>query len=214
MLIVINVLVYIYGLLLGPIGEERFISTYALVPARPFFTPMGHQGSVPAGATLVTSLFLHGGLLHIAGNMLYLWIFGNNVEDSMGRIRFIIFYLLSGIGASYAHAFTNPSSAVPMIGASGAISGILGAYILLFPRTKVITLIFYGLFIRTVEIPAFVVLGFWFVLQFLSAFVLGRSAGGIAWYAHVGGFAIGMMLIGFFKRKNVPFGGKRGYRYS
>lgn len=157
-------------------------------------------------------MFIHGGFLHIAGNMLYLWIFGNNIEDATGRLRFLIFYLLCGVFAAYAHAYMNRDSVTPMIGASGAISGVLGAYLLLYPRARVVTLVFFGFYIRTVEVPAMAVLGFWFLLQFLNALLSRGSTGGVAWYAHVAGFVAGMLLIGLFKRKAVPFGGRRRFR--
>lgn len=207
--IIINVAVYIHELLLGPGAQEAFVASFALIPKRLFSHAASAQHALPVGATLVTSMFLHGGFLHIAGNMLYLWIFGNNIEDSMGRVRFIIFYFLCGAVAAYSHALANAASAVPMIGASGAISGVLGAYLMLYPRARVLTLVAFGLYIRTVELPAMFVLGFWFVLQFLSALVSGGSGQGVAWYAHVGGFVAGMALIGLFKRRNVPFGGRR-----
>jgi len=133
-------------------------------------------------------MFMHGGLFHLGGNMLYLWIFGNNIEDRLGHVRFIIFYLFCGICAAYSHALTNPDSAIPMIGASGAVSGILGAYILLFPRANVHTLLFLGFFITTVKIPALIVIGFWAIIQFLSGMVSSglQNAGGVAWFAHLG----------------------------
>ena len=209
LLIVVNTVVFIYGLLLGQQSEALFVTSFALVPAR-LFSPDGvPAGALPAGLTVFTSMFLHGGFLHIAGNMLYLWIFGNNVEDAMGRVRFIIFYLLSGVVAAFSHALPNAASPVPMIGASGAVSGVLGAYLLLYPGARVLTLMVFGLFVRTVEIPAMFILGFWFAFQFLSVLASPGSGGGVAWYAHIGGFAGGMVLIGFFKRKNVPFGGRR-----
>jgi membrane associated rhomboid family serine protease len=152
-------------------------------------------------------MFLHGGLLHVAGNMLYLWIFGNNIEDSMGRMRFLLFYLLCGMIAAYGYAYLNRASSVPMLGASGAVAGVLGAYLLLYPRARVVTLFFFGFFIRTVPVPAVAVLGFWFVLQFLNAMMQDSGQGGIAWYAHVIGFVAGAVLIGLFKRRSVRFGG-------
>jgi membrane associated rhomboid family serine protease len=211
--IVVNVAVFIYGMLLGQRSEEQFVASFALIPARLFSPDAASVGVIPAGITVFTSMFLHGGLLHIGGNMLYLWIFGNNVEDAMGSIRFVIFYLLSGVVAAFSHALANTASVVPMIGASGAISGVLGAYLLLYPRARVLTLVVFGFFVRAVEIPAMFVLGFWFVFQFLSALVSSGTGGGVAWNAHVGGFVAGMVLIGFFKRNDVPFGGGRGYRY-
>jgi len=208
-IIVLNIAVFIYELALGPQAGEIFVDSFALIPKRLFSRVPEASHVVPAGAAIFTSMFLHGGFLHIAGNMLYLWIFGNNVEDSMGRIRFIVFYFLCGIIAAYTHAIANSASTVPMIGASGAISGVLGAYLLLYPRARVLTLIAFGLYIRTVEVPAMFVLGFWFVLQFLSAFLSTGTGGGVAWYAHIGGFLAGILLIGIFKRRDVPLWSRR-----
>jgi membrane associated rhomboid family serine protease len=211
-LILINCAVFVFEMSLGEKADNVLVASFALVPARLFSHQQALHGSLPVAATLVTSMFLHGGLLHLAGNMLYLWIFGNNVEDAMGRIRFILFYLLCGLVAAYAHAYMNRTSLTPMIGASGAISGVLGAYLLLYPRARVVTLMFFGFFIRTVEVPAKFVLGFWFALQFLNAFLTSGTGGGVAWYAHIAGFIAGLLLIGPFKRSNVPFGGGRGLR--
>jgi membrane associated rhomboid family serine protease len=209
LIIVLNVAVFLYELVLGPQAGEMFVDSFALIPKRLFSRFPEASHAVPAGVALFTSMFLHGGFLHIAGNMLYLWIFGNNVEDSMGRIRFIVFYFICGIIAAYTHAIANAASTVPMIGASGAISGVLGAYLILYPRTRVLTLIALGFYIRTVEVPAMFVLGFWFVLQFLNAFLSASTGGGVAWHAHVGGFIAGILLIGIFKRRDVPLWGKR-----
>ncbi len=207
--IAVNIAVFIYELLLRAGEQEAFVSSFSLIPQRLFSQAAAAQGTVPVAATMFTSMFMHGGFLHIAGNMLYLWIFGNNVEDSMGRLRFILFYFLCGIIAAYSHALANASSAVPMIGASGAISGVLGAYLMLYPRARVLTLVVFGLYVRTVELPAMFVLGFWFVLQFLSALISAGTGEGVAWYAHVGGFVAGMAFIGLFKRKKVPFWGRK-----
>jgi len=209
LLVIANSAVFLYELTLGQTGGELFVSTYALIPARLFSPVVLNDGSLPVAATIFTSMFLHGGIPHIAGNMLYLWIFGNNVEDDTGRLRFILFYLLCGTAAAMTHAFANKASITPMIGASGAISGVLGAYLLLYPRARVVTLVFFGFYIRTIELPAMIVLGSWFVIQFLSALSTSSSGGGIAWYAHVGGFVAGVMLIGLFKRSDVPYGGGR-----
>lgn len=207
LLIAVNIAVFFYEVQLGKAGEA-FISAFALIPAK-LFSPSGAGGAVPARLTVFTSMFLHGGITHLAGNMLYLWIFGNNIEDSMGRFRFVVFYLLCGVTAAYAHALANSASMVPMIGASGAVSGVLGAYLLLFPRAKVRTVIFFGFYIRFIEIPAMFVLGFWFILQFLSALVSSGSGQGVAWYAHIGGFIAGIALIGLFKRSDIPIGGRK-----
>jgi membrane associated rhomboid family serine protease len=151
-------------------------------------------------------MFLHGSPLHVAGNMLYLWIFGDNVEDTLGHGRFLLFYLLSGVAAAAAQTITSPSSTIPMIGASGAVSGVLGAYLLLFPYATILTLMIFGFFVRTVHIPAAIVLGFWIVLQLIngwltvSASAMGRGeSGGVAWFAHIGGFLAGMLLLLLFR---------------
>jgi len=209
LLVIANSAVFIYALTLGRTGGELLVSSFALIPARLFSPVALNDGALPVAATVLTSMFLHGGIPHIAGNMLYLWIFGNNVEDDTGRLRFILFYLLCGTAAAMTHAFANKASIIPMIGASGAVSGVLGAYLLLYPRARVVTLVFLGFYMRTMEIPALVVLGSWFLVQFLSALSPSSSGGGIAWSAHVGGFVAGMVLIGLFKRSDVPFGGGR-----
>lgn len=164
--------------------------------------------------TIITSMFMHGGLLHIAGNMLFLWVFGNNVEDSMGRLRFIAFYLLAGAVAVYAQSMLDPSATTPTIGASGAVAGVLGGYILLYPHARVVTLVIVIFFVTLVEIPAAILLGIWFVLQFLP--VVGQVAvpelaadGGVAYLAHVGGFVFGLALIRLFvagRRSPAPAG--------
>jgi rhomboid family protein len=151
----------------------------------------------PHYATVLTSMFLHGGWLHIIGNMWFLWIFGNNIEDSMGHTRFAVFYLLCGIVAAGAQLLTDPHSRVPMVGASGAISGVMGAYILLYPRVRVHTLVTLGFFVTSVALPAYVMLGYWFVLQVLIGMV-PHAAGGVAVWAHVGGFVAGIALIKLF----------------
>ena len=151
----------------------------------------------PHVATVLTSMFMHSGWLHILGNMWFLWVFGNNIEDSMGHARFVVFYLLCGIAAAAAQTFANPGSVVPMVGASGAISGVMGAYVLLYPRVRVHTLIVLGFFITTVALPAYVMLGYWFLVQ-LAAGALSHGEGGVAFWAHVGGFVAGMALIRLF----------------
>jgi len=206
-LIVLNVVIFFYEVVLGEVSGDLFVYAFGLIPKR-LFAP-----GYPVTATLTTHMFLHGGILHLAGNMLYLWIFGNNVEDATGRVRFILFYLLCGWCAAFAHAYMNSDSLTPMIGASGAVSGVLGAYLLLYPRARVVTLIIFGFYIRTAEIPAMAVLGFWFLLQFLNALLSSGSGGGVAWYAHVSGFAAGVLLIGLFKRSDIPFGGGRRMHY-
>lgn len=203
-LIILNCLVFFYQASLGS-AEERFIASFAAVPAEWFRpgTVVGDPG-VPSSLTVLTSMFLHANVMHLGGNMLYLWIFGNNIEDVMGHGRFILFYALSGAAAMFAHAFTAPESTVPMIGASGAISGVLGAYLLLFPRARVQVLILLGVFTRIVPIPALYVLGFWIVMQVINGvFSWGGLGGGVAWFAHIGGFAAGLALIKVFQRRPV-----------
>jgi membrane associated rhomboid family serine protease len=152
--------------------------------------------------SLFTSMFLHGGFLHIAGNMLYLWVFGNNVEDRMGRVVFLLFYLAAGLVAAYSEALTNPSSDIPLIGASGAIAGTLGGYIVMFPHARVLTLIPIFFFLQVAEIRALWVLGFWFVLQaFQGVGALGGEPTGVAWFAHIGGFVFGALVALLFYRR-------------
>jgi membrane associated rhomboid family serine protease len=159
----------------------------------------------PAWLTLLTAMFMHGGILHLAGNMLFLWVFGNNIEDSMSRWRFLLFYLLGGLAATFAHVLAGPDSAVPTIGASGAIAAVLGAYLLLFPRARVVTLIFIVFFFTIIELPALFVLGAWFVLQLLygaadAAQPVGEG-GGVAYFAHIGGFLFGLAAIKLFANR-------------
>jgi membrane associated rhomboid family serine protease len=144
-------------------------------------------------------MFLHGGWFHLVGNMWFLWVFGNNIEDAMGAGRFTVFYVLAGTIAALAHVFANPASPVPMVGASGAISGVMGAYLVLYPRARVDTLFFFLIFFRIIPLPAWVILGYWFVIQLLSA---GAAAGGgVAYGAHVGGFLAGLLLVRLFARR-------------
>jgi len=192
--IAINILVFLYQVI-SPSGADKLVFAYGAIPHN-ILTFETVQPIHPA-LTIFTSMFMHGGVFHLAGNMLYLWIFGNNIEDRAGHIRFIIFYVFCGIAAAYAHAITGPDSRIPMIGASGAISGILGAYLMLFPRARVYTLLFFGYFVQVVKIPAAIVIGFWVVVQFINALLstgLG-SEGGVAWFAHIGGFLIGLLTI-------------------
>jgi membrane associated rhomboid family serine protease len=191
-LITANVLTFVAELLWMAEGTlEQAINSMGVVPYE-----VTHTFSFPVAVSFVTAMFLHGGVMHIAGNMLYLWIFGNNVEDVLGRLRFLLFYLLCGFAASGAQVLMQPNAKVPTIGASGAIAGVLGAYILMFPRARVDTVLLLWRFIRIVQLPAIVVLGFWFVLQLFSGLLsLGLPAsGGVAWFAHIGGFVAGIAL--------------------
>ncbi len=209
-IIIVNVLVFLNQLTLPPKAAVRFVYAYGLIPLEISSGDLLVSHPVPVYATILTSMFVHGGLFHIAGNMLYLWIFGDNVEDRMGRLRFVIFYLLSGLAAAAAQILSDPHSKIPMIGASGAISGVLGAYLLLFPHARVVTLIFFGWFIRLVEIPALVVLGFWIVVQVLSGLLtLGVQVGGVAFFAHIGGFVAGLIMVIPLKRRSEQFDSRR-----
>jgi len=204
--IVLCVLVFFWQLSLGREGGERAVFSLGVIPAVLFHKVQlpEHLVWVPPTATIFTSMFLHGGIMHLAGNMLYLWIFGNNVEDAMGYVRFIVFYLLCGAAAALGQAFTNPASEIPMIGASGAISGVLGAYLLLYPHARVLVLLPIGFYSQMIRLPALWVLGFWFVLQLFNSAAASGSQGGVAWFAHIGGFVAGMILIPFFKYRDVP----------
>ena len=154
-------------------------------------------------SNVLTSMFLHGGWMHILGNMWFMWIFGNNVEDAMGRFRFVVFYLLTGVGAALTQVFITPASAVPMVGASGAISGVMGAYIVLYPRVRVFMLVPLGFLLTSFAWPAWMMLGYWLVLQFVSGLtVIDKEGGGVAFWAHFGGFAAGVVLIKLFARSD------------
>jgi membrane associated rhomboid family serine protease len=205
-LIVACVLVFFWQLSLGP-QQARIVHALGVIPAVLF----GHLqlpeaiALVTPPATVCSSMFLHGGWMHLIGNMLYLWVFGNNIEDAMGHARFIVFYLLCGIAAVFAQALPDPQSQIPMIGASGAISGVLGAYLLLYPHARVLVAIPFGFYLHTMRIKAGWVLGFWFVMQLISSAANAGQQGGVAFGAHIGGFVAGMLLLPLFKRRNVRY---------
>jgi len=193
-LIAVNVMVFVYQIALGTDGVESFIYSTAAIPVEIMtLEDIGPVSMVPLPFTLITAMFVHGGLLHIGGNMLFLWIFGDNVEDRFGHAVFFLFYLATGVVASMAHILLDPGSTMPMVGASGAIAGVLGAYFLLFPRAQVNTLVILPLYISMVSLPAVMFLGFWFLLQVLNSGA--SSSGGVAWYAHIGGFAAGVVAV-------------------
>jgi len=170
------------------------------VPLGPAFACVVHPG--PSWYTLFTSMFLHGGWMHLIGNMWFLWIFGNNVEDSMGHLRFVLFYLLCGLAAAVFQVFSQPDSGVPMVGASGAIGGVMGAYVVLYPRVRVHMLVILGFYVTRIVVPAFFMLGYWFLLQLVGgAVALGRAGGGVAFWAHVGGFLAGGLLVIPFRNR-------------
>lgn len=199
-LIAANALAFVHELRLPATLTEDFIRQFGLIPA-----VLTHGRQLADYLTVFTSMFLHGGWMHLIGNMLYLWIFGNNIEDAVGHFRFILFYLLCGAGAAATQVFISPDSTVPMIGASGAVSGVLGAYLLLYPRARVTVLIPIWIFIRFIEVPAVLMLVFWFGLQLLSGMLTRHMdvTGGVAFWAHIGGFVAGMVLIPLFKKRRV-----------
>lgn len=212
-LIIANILSFMYEVSLGP-DLKGLVYTYGAIPYEiTHRTSIGEGAYIPPFLSVFSSMFLHGGVMHIAGNMLYLWIFGNNIEDSMGHIKFLVFYILSGIAAAYTNAYIDSESTIPMIGASGAISGVLGAYLLLFPYARVLTLVPLGFYYQIMRVPAVFVLGFWIVIQLFSGTLsLGiPQKGGVAWFAHIGGFVAGILLVGLFKKRGVRFGGGRRY---
>lgn len=193
--------VYFYQLSLGEY-EREFILRLGAVPYKfTHFQDVAPRALVPYPLTLFSAMFMHGSFLHVFGNMLYLWVFGNNVEDTFGHLRFLLFYLTAGVLAALVQVVTDVNSQIPMIGASGAIAGVLGAYALLFPRARVLTLFIFIIIPRLIRIPAIFFLGIWFLFQ-----ILGSSAGGsIAWFAHIGGFVAGIILVPFFEKRPKGF---------
>jgi membrane associated rhomboid family serine protease len=207
-IVTLNVLVFLYqtSLQLGISLEvdnpphaletaQAFVLEFGLIPCRLMDLCAFPEDQPAPLFTIFSSMFLHAGFLHVGGNMLYLWIFGKNAEDTLGHTRFTLFYLLSGVAAALTQVLASPASEVPMIGASGAVSGVLGAYLILFPQSRVLTLVIFGFFWRLVSIPAVVVLGFWIVLQVLNGLGSFGEAGSVAWFAHIGGFFAGMLLL-------------------
>ncbi|MGB9612541.1 MAG: rhomboid family intramembrane serine protease, partial [Bryobacteraceae bacterium] len=187
LIIAANAAAFLYEVSLDHFSLNYFIAAYGLVPARFQF------------ADIFTSMFLHGGWLHFLGNMWFLWIYGDNVEDILGHFKFLVFYLACGVAAALTHVLVNPASRVPTIGASGAIAGVMGAYMVKFPHSRIVTLVPIFFFLTTVEVPAVFILGYWFLLQFFSGVgSIGYShvsQGGVAWFAHIGGFLAGMFLV-------------------
>lgn len=209
-IIALNVVVFFHQLSLGEQGLAQFFQLYAVIPeqltASLTGVPVGQ--SVPEPLTLITSQFLHGGFAHILGNMLFLWVFGNNIEDQLGHVKYTIFYLACGVLAALAQWVVSPQSAIPSLGASGAIAGVMGAYIIKFPKAPINTLVFLGFFITTLKIPAVFFLGFWFLQQAISGVAsLGvqTDVGGVAYWAHAGGFVFGAILgplLGLFSAED------------
>ena len=199
------VLVFFWQLSLGANGGELAVYQFGMIPARLFGTAQldPELAAVPAWSTVFTSMFMHGGWMHLGFNMLFLWIFGDNVEDSMGHVRYLVFYLTCGVAAALAQGLVNPDSTIPMVGASGAISGVLGAYVLLHPRATVRVLIILGIFVTMAHLPAMIVLGIWFATQILSGALTPVGQPGVAFWAHIGGFVAGMVLVPLFKKRDV-----------
>jgi membrane associated rhomboid family serine protease len=198
-LILVNVLCFGYQVLLGD-DLAPFLYQWGFVPARLSMARMGGEPLTGPAATLLSSMFLHGGVMHLAGNMWYLWLFGDNVEDRLGKVKYLLFYLAGGVAAALFHYLASAQSRVPTIGASGAIATVLGAYAVTYPRARVMTLIPFFPFVQIVALPALVVLGLWFVFQFFSgtlSLAWSGASGGVAWWAHIGGFLFGMTAMRF-----------------
>ncbi len=198
-IIALNILVFMFQLT-AQSDSKTVLFAFGAIP----HNLISHDSiqPIPAWMTLFTSMFMHGGFFHIFGNMLYLWIFGNNIEDVLGHGKFVIFYLFCGIIAALSHTITNPSSTIPMVGASGAVSGVLGAYLILYPHARIHTIIFLGFFVQTVRIPALIVIGFWAIIQVVNGLVAsGVNQGGVAWFAHVGGFLSGLFIILLWRKR-------------
>ncbi len=208
-LIAVCTIVFLFELSLGD-NLGPFIQAHAVIPAEVSSTLFNGVIAVPVVGSLIFSLFLHGGWLHLIGNMLYLYVFGDNIEDRLGHGTYLVFYLLCGIGAGLAEVWSQPGSDVPLLGASGAIAGVLGAYFLLYPRARILTIIPLFFFFPIIEVSAFFFLGFWFIMQFLSGTLsVGTDvSGGVAWWAHLGGFVAGALLLGPFllvgRRRTAP----------
>ena len=187
---------------LGFQGNNTIIMDFGLTPAA-FLGKIEQTGPLLSIFTLFTSMFMHGGFMHLAGNMLYLWIFGDNIEGALGHFRFILFYILCGIAAAFTQILSAPDSTIPMIGASGAVSGVLGAYLIFYPRARIRTFVFLGIFITFLRLPAVLLLGFWILGQVISAILSNPGSPGVAWFAHLGGFFAGMLLAPLLKKPNI-----------
>jgi len=209
LLLAANVFVFFLQMTQGP-GEESFLARWAFIPDRLLHPAVWGMSPLASLLTVVSAMFLHAGLLHLGGNLLFLWIFGDNVEDALGHLRYLFFYLVSGFAAAALQTILNPASAVPNIGASGAIAGVLGGYFVLYPRARVVTLVPLFFFFPLIEVPAGLYLLFWFLMQFwmgsanLASAVRQPDAGGVAWWAHVGGFVAGLILILLVRPRRRP----------
>lgn len=209
LLVLANVAVFLHELSLSGRQLDRFVQSLGTIPVEilsGYDIPPAAPGSV--FFTLVTAMFVHAGFLHIGSNMLYLWVFGDNIEDTFGHVAFAVFYLVSGVAAGLTHVFVNASSTIPSVGASGAVAGVLGAYLLLFPNAQVRTLLFIGPFITITRMPALLLIGFWFITQLLSGLmsleVATGQTSGVAFWAHIGGFVVGLVIAAVFRPRR-PF---------
>ena len=199
-LIVICILIFLYQFSLTYAENTFIINSYGMKPQNLLLYP-----NFSNYLTILSSMFLHGGFMHLIGNMLFLWIYGNNIEDAMGHIKFLFFYLFCGLAAALLQALVTPDSNIPMIGASGAVSGVLSAYLFLYPKAKVSTLIFIFFFITVIRIPAGILILIWFATQLINANLTDPNSPGVAWFAHIGGFLMGILLLPFLKKKNIKY---------
>ena len=204
LLIITNLIFFLYQHLLSSGGPVSFFHRLGYIPYEfSHFVDIDPPSPIPIPLTILSAMFMHGGWIHLLSNMLFLWIFGDNVEDRFGHIKYLIFYIVCGIGASVTHIIMNLNSQVPSLGASGAIAGIMGAYMLFYPKARINTLIILVIFIQVVRIPAFIMIGYWLFIQVLSSFAEsgGATGGGVAWSAHIGGFVVGFLLSLFIPKK-------------
>lgn len=202
-IVAVNVAVFLYAKALGQTGFGVFTFRMGLIPFEVTHAVDAISPTpIPLYLTVFTAMFMHGGWMHLGGNMLYLWVFGNNIEDTLGHVRFLIFYLLCGVVATLAHVMSAPDSTAPLVGASGAIAGVLGAYMAAFPGARIHVLVFLFFFIQVVRVPALLVLGFWFIIQLINATAdSGGTGGGVAWYAHIAGFVVGYLWMRWRRRR-------------
>ena len=199
-LIAICVCIFLYQFSLSHSENTFIINSFGMKPKELFLNP-----GLTNYSTIFSSMFLHGGFMHLIGNMLFLWIYGNNIEDAMGHIKFLLFYFVCGLAAALSQALVTPNSDIPMIGASGAVSGVLSAYLLLYPKARVSTLIFIFFFITVIRIPAGILILIWFATQLINANLTDPNSPGVAWFAHIGGFLMGILLLPFSKEKNIKY---------
>ncbi len=201
-IIILNLVIYVHEVLLEPYALNQFFYIYGLIPADALNTFYTGAALTPLLINSITATFVHGGWFHVLGNMLFLWVFGDNVEDRLGHARYLLFYLLAGVAGGAAHIITNPASTVPVVGASGAVAGVLGAYIIAFPHSRILALVPLLIIFWLAEIPAIIFIAIWFVLQLFNGVAsLGGSAAPVAWWAHIGGFIVGAVLIKLLARR-------------